>query len=175
MTSGVVGAARARVVLVCGPAGAGKTTHAQALERSGYVRLSFDEEAWERGYRVHPLSDAAAAEVHAVLTERLVGLIGEGRDVVVDTSFWSRASRDRYRALVEPLGVTAVVHYLDVPPDLVRARLSRRTDRGPHDVAVPPERARAYLAGFEVPAVDEGPLVVVKADVGDREAGQGTA
>ncbi len=166
MVSGMDGAAR--VVLVCGPAGAGKTTHARALECEGYERLSFDEEAWQRGYRSHPLPDEAAAEVHAVLAERLVGLVGEGRDVVVDTSFWSRASRDRYRALVAPLGVAAVVHYLDTPREVVLGRLWHREGGGPHDVVVPPDQADAYLAGFEVPTVDEGPLVVVRPDAADE-------
>ena len=33
---------------MCGIAGAGKTTYAKALEASGWVRLSIDEEVWER-------------------------------------------------------------------------------------------------------------------------------
>ena len=36
------------VVLMCGIAGAGKTTYAQKLEAQGYIRLSKDEEIWER-------------------------------------------------------------------------------------------------------------------------------
>lgn len=154
----------ARVVLTCGPAGSGKTMHARRLEESGYVRLSFDEEAWRLGHREHPLPAAAAAQVHAMLQDRLVRLVGEGRDVVVDTSFWSRASRDVYRALLAPLGITPVTHYLATPEAEVLARLTDRAGAGPHDVPVPPPLARAYLDGFEVPTAEEGPLVVVRPD-----------
>ena len=33
---------------MCGVAGSGKTTYAQRLEAEGYVRLSIDEEIWQR-------------------------------------------------------------------------------------------------------------------------------
>lgn len=157
-------ASPARVVLVCGAAGAGKSTHARALEADGYARLSFDEEAWLRGHREHPLPAAVAAEVHADLRARLVALVEDGRDVVVDTSFWSRASRESYRALLAPLGVVPVTHYLATPRDVALLRLADRRNAGPHDIVVEPDLARAYLDGFEVPTPDEGPLVVVAPD-----------
>ena len=34
------------VVMMCGVAGAGKTTLAKQLEAAGYLRLSIDEEVW---------------------------------------------------------------------------------------------------------------------------------
>ena len=150
-----------QVVLVCGPAGSGKSTAARGLEREGFVLLSFDEEAWARGHRVHPVPGAVSAEIHEVLHRRLVALVRAGSDVVVDSSFWSRASRDRYRALLAPLGVRPVVHYLDAPRGVVLARLAERRGLGPDDIVVPADRALAYLDGFEVPTADEGPLVVV--------------
>lgn len=154
----------ARVVLVCGPAGSGKSTHASRLERAGFVRLSFDEAAWARGHRVHPVPAPVAAEVHEHLRAQLVALVGQGRDVVVDTSFWSRASRDSYRALLAPFGVAPVVHHLATPREVVLGRLAGRSGTGPHDVTVPVELASAYLDGIEVPTPDEGPLVVVAPD-----------
>jgi predicted kinase len=80
-------------------------------------------------------------------------------DVVVDTSFWSRASRASYRALLAPLGVVPVTHHLVTPRAEVLSRLAARTGTGPDDVVVPPDRAAAYLDGFEDPTPDEGPLV----------------
>ena len=152
---------RGRVGRTCGPAGSGKTTHARRLEASGYVRISFDEEAWRLGHRTHPLPAAAAATVHAGIRDRLLVLVREGRDVVVDTSFWSRASRDAYRELLAPLGIIPVTHYLATPQVQVLDRLARREGGGPHQVVVPPDLARTYLDGFEAPTVEEGPLVVV--------------
>jgi len=150
-----------RVVLVCGPAGAGKTTHARSLEAAGYVRLSFDEEAWRLGHRDHPLDTDVAAAVHADLQRRLVEHVRAGDDVVVDTSFWSRDSRDVYRRVLAPEGVVPVVHYLATARDVVLARLEHRRHTSGDDVVVPRERALAYLAGFQVPTPEEGPLVVV--------------
>ncbi|PFG42092.1 hypothetical protein ATJ88_0742 [Isoptericola jiangsuensis] len=157
----MTGPAEPQVVLVCGPAGSGKSTHARRLERAGRVRLSFDDEAWARGYRTHPLDAEAAAEVHAHLHTELVRLVRAGRDVVVDTSFWSRASRDAYRAVLAPTGAPVVVHLMDTPRDVVLERLAARRGTGGDDVVVPPDLAVAYLDGFEVPTPDEGPLVVV--------------
>lgn len=43
-----------RVVMMCGPGGAGKTTYAKRLEREGWTRLSFEVEFWERGITTVP-------------------------------------------------------------------------------------------------------------------------
>lgn len=42
---------------MCGPAGSGKSTVARRLEAGGMTRLSYDQEAWNRGLRDMPLSD----------------------------------------------------------------------------------------------------------------------
>ncbi|MDO8150558.1 ATP-binding protein [Isoptericola sp. b408] len=149
------------VVLVCGPAGAGKSTHARRLADDGYAVLSFDAEAWRRGLRDHPVDAEDAAAVHAHLQRELLRHVAAGDRVVVDTSFWSRSSRDAYRDLLRPHGVEPVVHLLDTPRDVVLERLAARRHRGPDDVAVPRARAEAYLDGFQVPTPDEGPLVVL--------------
>jgi hypothetical protein len=99
----------ARVVRMCGIAGAGKTTYAKELEAQGYVRLSIDEEVWERFGRYGvdydpPMYEKHSAEAEAALQQRLIDLIRAGRDVVVDYSFWERSTRDRYKRLVVAAG-----------------------------------------------------------------------
>jgi len=151
---------------MCGHAGSGKSTLAHRLERAGYVLLSFDEEAWRRGYRIHPVAAEAGTEVHEHLLSRLTELVTGGSRVVVDTSFWARASRDEYRDVLAPLGVEPVVYYLSTPRDVSLERLASRQNAGPNDIVVPAERAIAYMDGFEVPTLAEGPVRVIRP--GDR-------
>jgi len=150
--------ARSVVVLLCGVAGSGKTTYAQELELEGYIRLSIDEEVWARFGRYGIDYDPAdycrlSALAEDLLRERLVTLVGEGRDVVVDFSFWQRASRDRYKRLVEAAGGTWRLIYLQVDPVVLRLRLDNRADRFDANAAFPITRdiLAGYLARFEEP------------------------
>lgn len=146
---------------MCGPAGSGKSVQARRLEERGYEIVSFDAVAWELGHREHPLEDPARDEVHATLQQMLTELVARGERVVVDSSFWSRASRDQYRQLLEGLGIQPVVHYVETPRDVILDRLSRRRNSGPDSIAVPEDRARDYIDGFEVPTEAEGPMIRV--------------
>ncbi|WP_062076766.1 AAA family ATPase [Demequina globuliformis] len=148
-----------QVVMVCGPAGSGKSAHARRLTTNGYALLSFDAIAWELGFRKHPLLDKARLAVHRVLQERLASLLDRGESVVIDSSFWSRASRDTYRQILAHRGVEPVVHYIAAPPEVILDRLAKRTDSGPDDIMVPATRAQVYMDGFEVPQAAEGPVV----------------
>ncbi|MFD7871427.1 AAA family ATPase [Microbacterium sp. NPDC059771] len=87
---------------MCGPAGSGKSTYARGLEARGYVRVSFDGEAWALGHRTHPIGDDARQVVNGTLQDKLVDCVKQGKGVVVDSSFWSRASRDEFRRLCAP-------------------------------------------------------------------------
>lgn len=161
MVRGTLGenGAMTQVVLVCGPAGAGKSAHARRLTANGYALVSFDAIAWELGYHEHPLLEEARLAVHRVLQERLASLLNRGESVVIDSSFGSRASRDTYRQLLAPWGVEPVVHYIATPPEVILDRLAQRTNSGPDDIVVPATRAQAYMDGFEVPQAAEGPVV----------------
>jgi predicted kinase len=116
-----------RVVLMCGAAGAGKSTVARRLEETGKVRLSIDQEAWNRGIR---------------------------SDVVVDFSFWSRRSRDEYRNVLKPLGVQAETIYLATPREVVLERMrARRIEHG-DDFTLTDEIAAENFDHFEPPIID---------------------
>ncbi len=155
---------RARLVLMCGPAGSGKSVHARQLEEAGHALLSIDELAWSAGFRQpHPLPDDVARRLEADLRSRLERLLADGRDVVLDKSFWSRAARDQYRAIGAAHGAVVEVVYVEVPREVALARVAARRGAGPHDVQLMPDAA-AYYDGFEVPTADEGPLRMVRGD-----------
>ena len=155
----------ATVVLMCGVPGSGKTSYAKTLERTGYVRLSVDEEMWRLDRELAasfgtPEYFEFTVVVERQLRDRLVELLAESRDVVVDLSFWSRQRREEYKALITAHGAAWQLVYLDVPrSELLRRLALRRLDPGPNAAPVGPDYLDKFLAGFEVPK-DEGETVI---------------
>lgn len=151
-----------RVIFMCGPAGSGKSTCARRLEAEGMVRLSVDSEAWARGFRTMPLPEPVHTEIIADLRERLLGHVRDGRDVVLDLSFWSREMRDRWRSLLAPTGVVPEIVHVVAQRSTALARVQARAADGSDDFRLPPELAAAYFDHFEPPAADEAPITVVR-------------
>ena len=142
------------VVLLCGVAGSGKTTLAQRFEAAGFVRLSVDESLWASHGRYgldYPADRYAefSERAEAQIRLDLVHLIGEGRNVVVDLSFWSRRSRDEYKALIESVGGRWRLIHLKVDPAILRERLAARRSRFDANAAFPitDELLDRYLSG----------------------------
>lgn len=160
-------AERGLVVMMCGLPGSGKSTYAQALERRGFTRLSVDELVWERIGRDAAELDPDEYERHKRTAEQelwqvLVRLLGAREPVVLDYSFWSRANRIRYKALIESHGCRWELIRLKADLDTLRSRLAVRNQlQGANSVTVSGELLEQYAAGFEEP-VGEGERVIVQ-------------
>lgn len=150
-----------RVVFMCGPSGSGKTTYAARLEAAGMVRLSFDTEMWQRGVTVLPAPQAVLVEIESDLRERLLSLVTEGRDVVLDFPFSTRRLRDDYRRLLAPTGVVPETIYLATARGVVLDRLRTRADTHGDDLRLEEDLSRQHFDQFEPPTPDEGPLLVI--------------
>lgn len=146
---------------MCGPAGSGKSTYATSLQQQGFRRLSIDEEAWRRGITRQPLPDRTAADIERELRRRLLQLVEDGADVVLDLAFATRAARDSYRVLLARCSVIPETVYLATPREVVLDRVRRRAGAGADDVVLTKERAAEYFDRFEIPTADEGPLTVI--------------
>lgn len=154
------------IVLMCGIAGSGKTTFSQNLEKYGYVCLSIDEEVWSINGRYgidYPVEKYREYldEAHIRLRNKLVKLIEDKKQVVVDSSFWNRLERDEYKRHIENSGGKWSLIYLKVHPDELRKRLKIRSQRFDANAAftITEEILTTFLNGFEEPR-DEGEIVI---------------
>lgn len=151
---------RPRVVMMCGPGGAGKTTYAKRLERDGWTRLSFEVEFWDRGITTMPSADVVA-EVAADLKARLLRHVAAGNDVVLDFGFWFRRQRDEFRALLAPQGIVPETVYIATSLETILSRIGDRHGKGADDWPLTEQTATEYFERFEPPTPEEGPLEVV--------------
>ena len=119
--------------LVCGPTGAGKTTHSLALaEDIGAVRFSIDEwmTALFWGDSPQPIDPEWAmarvercyAQIWAVA--RQVATLGT--PCVLDLGFTTMQSRQRFMELARAGGFLARLHFVDVPAEERWRRVERR-------------------------------------------------
>lgn len=154
------------VVIMCGIAGSGKTTFSQKLEKNGFVRLSIDEEVWTANGRYgidYPVEKYREYldKAHIRLRSKLVNLIEDNKQVVVDSSFWQRSERDEFKQFIENSGGIWRLIYLKVHPDELRKRLKIRNQRFDANAAftITEEILTTFLNGFEEPR-NEGEIVI---------------
>lgn len=107
----------ARVVLMCGVSGSGKTFFSRKLEKNGYVRLSVDELLWEL---YGPMSHSVPLEEQRVmiagamleLKKLLADHLEAGERVVVDATFCKRAKRDSFVEFCRSNGAEPLFIYI---------------------------------------------------------------
>ncbi|MBM6614883.1 ATP-binding protein [Desemzia sp. RIT804] len=151
-----------RVVFMCGTAGSGKSTYAKSLEQQGFIRLSFDEESFKRGIRVHPLPTDIYSEIKTFLDGELRSLIAQNKDVVLDYSFWSRQMRDDYKNMLIPFDIKPEIILIDTPKEIVLQRIRDRKGKHPNDIVLDEQTAVRYFEHFQPPTSDEGNVTVIK-------------
>jgi predicted kinase len=153
------------VVMMCGVAGSGKTTFSKVLEQEGFVRLSIDEEIWATNGRWgidFPMEkfEEYRQDAEVTLRNRLIKLIHDKQQVVIDFSFWDRWRRNRYKKLIEDSGGKWILVYLKVQEQDLRERLKVRNQRfDANSFPISEELLASYLNGFEIPQ-GEGEIVI---------------
>ena len=123
--------------LVCGSTGAGKTTYATALAKlTGGVRFSIDEWMLNLFMPDRPPTSSlewALTRIDRCETQMWVianQLIAHDVDVVFDLGLSRRESRDRIRELAAQTDAESKLHYLDVSPEIRKARVLERLKQG---------------------------------------------
>ena len=120
----------ARLIILCGLPGSGKTTRGRQIEgRLGAIRLAPDE--WMEALGLNLWDEAARARVEALQWDLARGLLLRGLTVVIEWGTWARSERDALRVGARTLGVAVELHHLAAPPEVLFERIRRRAQEDP--------------------------------------------
>ena len=119
----------ARLLLVCGPTGAGKTTYSLSISKEvGAIRFSIDP--WMQTlYSKDMTSIDYTWMIERVnrcyeqiwqVSEQILALNG---NVVLDLGFTTKAQRDIFTDRANELDINSELHYLDAPRDIRKKRV----------------------------------------------------
>ena len=127
------GPRRARIHLVVGPVGAGKSTFALGLARDHRaVRLTLDE--WMSRLFSQDRPETGVMEWYVERAARAVdqiwavakGLVDLGTDAVLEIGLLKRSERESFYRRVEDAGIDLTMHVLDASRDVRRERVEER-------------------------------------------------
>jgi len=143
----------ARLILICGLPGTGKTTLARRLaEELRAVRMCPDEWLLALGAS---LSDGALREqVERAMWAQAAELLRDGHGVILEFGFWLRSERDQLRLLARRLGAAVELRYLDAPLDELSRRIERRDREDPSGgagIRITPVLLALWSEAFEAP------------------------
>jgi predicted kinase len=150
--------AGARLILICGLPGSGKTTFAKELApKVPAVRLSPDE--WKHDLGIDYYDEQRRVQLEARLWRLGQELLTLGQSVILENGFWAREERDELRLSARTLGVAVELHYLEVPVEELWRRLQLRNDEvRPGAVPIKREDLQRWALQFEAPDAAERAL-----------------
>ncbi|MTD15415.1 AAA family ATPase [Nakamurella sp. YIM 132087] len=149
----------ARLVLICGLPGSGKTTVALRLARElPAIRLSPDE--WLHNLGMPSQLPTARERVESLQWQMAQALLRIGTSVILESGFWRRRERDQFRERARQLGAQVELRYLDVPIAELERRLAFRSKGGSVQGSgttgpISRDEIAAWKAVFEAPDATE--------------------
>lgn len=141
----------ARLIIICGLPGSGKTTLAKRLEESlRAVRLAPDE--WMDALSIDLYDEESRARIEALQWKFGQELLKLGLAVIIEWGTWGKSERDALREGARKLGAAVELHYLSAPPEVLFERIQRR---GMEDPPIKREDILRWAESIEVPTKEE--------------------
>src|SRR5262249_7901672 len=141
----------ARLIIVCGLPGSGKTTVAKMLEsRLHAIRLAPDD--WMDALSINLWDEEKRAKIEALQWKFTQELLTLGLTVIIEWGTWGRSERDALRLGARALGAAVELHYLSAPADVLFDRIQRR---GREDPPIEQDAVFRWFEIFHAPTLEE--------------------
>jgi predicted kinase len=144
-------ASRARLMIVCGLPGSGKTTHAKQLQAT-LRAIRFCPYEWMDALSVDVWDERMRGKIEALQWQLGQQLLALGLNVIIEWGTWGRSERDALRLRARELGAAVELHYLSAPVDVLFNRLQRR---GLEDPPIKREQLLQWAEAFQKPTAEE--------------------
>ena len=122
----------AKIFLICGFLGAGKTTISKQLAKQydaeymnvdNHVMQMFARDEYESNW------EKCFTTAEDDLWQKIQLCAQSNTNVVFDVGFWTRKSRDAARARARQIGMTPIVYYVYSPDEILKERIAQRPGR----------------------------------------------
>ena len=122
----------ARLILVCGPTGAGKTTYSLSLAKE-IDAIKFSIDPWMQTLFAQDMAVLdftwmmervnRCSEQIWEISQQILAING---NVILDLGFTTKEQRDSISNRVREIGIKAEVHYIDAPQETRKKRVDQR-------------------------------------------------
>lgn len=141
----------ARLVIVCGLPGSGKTTLAKEIELElSAIRFCPDE--WMGALSINLWDEKRREKIESMQWDLAKKLLAQGISVIIEWGTWGRTERDTLRTEAHAVGASVELHYLNVPPDVLFQRIKQRNAENP---PIKKEMVDQWFESFQAPTAEE--------------------
>jgi len=123
-----------RLILVCGPTGAGKTTYSLSLSKE-IEAVKFSIDPWMQTLFSKDMTSLDYSwmvervnRCYEQIWEVSAQILSLHGNVVLDLGFTTKKQRDIFSGRAKNLNVEAEIHYLDAPKEIRQQRVEKRNN-----------------------------------------------